>query len=360
MASVAAAAEHAGDAESQRGRVQMMHPSPSSELLPLLVFDSYKLGMHMFSVSSKSPLNNLERCYGHLRRPGNVYWATPQGWMLLMEYPSPNQGDGANSSSTAAYLWNPRTGGKLPLPNIQDHYDTVSLPTSKCLLTHSDPTHPDCFVVILLLFKNGIIAPHMWFCRISCGGWRNYAYEMPNHRFISVVTACRGKLYFKNTAGSMGTIDFSPTLADSGLLPVIQYFDVGEIRFPHGMGSANRWLVESHDQLFLVYMFFHDSSNSIGAIHAYKMDFEARAWRRVHDIGDLVVFIKGTNEATSCAATPVGLKGNQIYFIKRVKDDDAYLCTFDLEVDTMEKQVLPYNILFHYCTPFWIVPPHSS
>ncbi|OEL31349.1 hypothetical protein BAE44_0007629 [Dichanthelium oligosanthes] len=43
--------------------------------------------MSLFSVSNQSLHKNTEH-YGFLRQRENLYWATPQGWMLVTEYTS--------------------------------------------------------------------------------------------------------------------------------------------------------------------------------------------------------------------------------------------------------------------------------
>ncbi|CAN6330156.1 unnamed protein product [Urochloa humidicola] len=177
------------------GALQLQQPRRDA---PLLVFNRFKGDMHTLSVVEMLLRKNVDdEHYGLLmRKPEeNLYLSTPQGWMLILEYPPHVQGEpDTSSSSTEAYLWNPRTGGKLPLPNIQEHHDTVLM--SKCRLTHSDPSHSGCVVVLLLLlYKEEGIIPHMWFCRISGGtpAWRCLPYEIPGllgvptRRFITVI-----------------------------------------------------------------------------------------------------------------------------------------------------------------------------
>ncbi|CAN6325061.1 unnamed protein product [Urochloa humidicola] len=95
------------------------------------------------------------------------------------------------------------------------------------------------------------------------------------------------------------------------------------------------------------------------------MDFSTYAWHRVRDIGDVVVFLDRdySRIAASCAASPLGLKGNQVYlFDYRKTGDDAsyYLCTFDLELDILEDIWVPPQSIIDALRgrqPFWIVPP---
>ena len=75
-----------------------------SPCLPLIVFQHQSRQheneheMLMFSVSQKRLLLHA----------ADMFWTSPQGWMLVASSRSP--------SSSAAWLWNPRTGDKITLP----------------------------------------------------------------------------------------------------------------------------------------------------------------------------------------------------------------------------------------------------
>ncbi|TVU27487.1 hypothetical protein EJB05_30101, partial [Eragrostis curvula] len=323
-------------------------PSTAS-LLPLLVFHHQPQPGHddemlMFSVPKQSLHERLME-HDHLAGGNNMSWTTPQGWMLIITKSS--------SLSSAAFLWNPLTGDKLPLPYISKEHDIPQ--QCKCLLSHKDPTHPACVVVLFHRTE-----PDMWCCRVaagaaaSYGGWRRYTYDIgdyelpesyrdpPTPRVIFGVAARQGKIYFTDTKETMGVIDFS---SDDD--PDFQYFNVAMVDYPEGMNSGINFLVESQDELFLVCVCFvgFDATN-IGAIRAYKMDFSGEkmdsseeqqaCWRRVHDIGDFVFLLENCNMGASCAATPSGLKANWIYFMNSFIKDDATLCIFDLETEARD------------------------
>ncbi|KAL6642116.1 hypothetical protein ACP70R_020297 [Stipagrostis hirtigluma subsp. patula] len=277
-------------------------------------------------------------------------WTTPQGWMLI-------------KSASTAQLWNPCTGVKLPLPDIGDEHGDIPR-HCKCLLTHKDPTHPSCVVVLF-----PITTPDMWYCHVNLletnrGSWTHCSYDIGNYelpeeyrpptkRVISSIASLQGKLYFINSARDMCTINFS----DSN--PEFDYFDVRMVSFPKGMCSGTVWLVESDSELFLTRVCFVGfDPNDIGAIQVYKMDFGAHAWVRVDDIGDRVFLLENTNMAASCPASPLGLKGNQVYFMRNILVDDADLCIFDLESETQDiTKVHQHDDLLICRKPFWIVPP---
>ncbi|TVU27437.1 hypothetical protein EJB05_30047, partial [Eragrostis curvula] len=98
-------------------------------------------------------------------------WTTPQGWMLII---IKSAADDAPSSSPA-FLWNPLTGDKLSLPNISKEHDIPQ--QCKCLLSHKDPTHHACVVVLFHRTE-----PDMWCCRVvagvAYGSWRRYTYNI--------------------------------------------------------------------------------------------------------------------------------------------------------------------------------------
>lgn len=103
----------------------------------------------------------------------NVCWSTPQGWILVIS-PSP-------SSATTAWLWNPRTKNRIVLPDLEEDH---GIPMgSKCLVTHSDATHPECLVA-LFDYKE----PNMRCCKVGGGdggvhggGWSRYKYDIGDY-----------------------------------------------------------------------------------------------------------------------------------------------------------------------------------
>lgn len=346
--------------------------SPPS-CLPLLVFqhqgdDDEQHEMLMFSVSQKRLLlHHAADVVGPDLVAGgdHMCWTTPQGWMLQVKPSSASP-----SSSSAAFLWNPRTGDKITtLPDVVDD-DTGILPMEcKCLLTHRDATHPGCFVVLFHRTE-----PTMWYCKVAAADdgdgrrrWRRYTYDVgdyevptasPTKDVISSVAAVQGELFFDSSSEDMCAITFPSADSDSDE-PEFQYFDVTTVGFPAGMFSGMTWLVESDEQLFLVCVCFVDfDPDNIGAVTVHRMDFSTEAWRRVHDIGDAVFLLEGANMAASCPASPLGLKANQIYFMRNFRADDADLCIFDVETETMEvTRVHQRPDLLLYRQPFWILPP---
>jgi hypothetical protein len=181
---------------------------------------------------------------------------------------------------------------------------------------------------------------------------------------IHFKVSVQGKIYFtESSENKMCAIDFSSctSTTNHNYRPTFQSFNVPSFDLPNGLSSGATWLVESQDQLFMVVMgFISFDPNNIGAIEVHRMDFSSSTqacWSIVHDIGDVVFLLEDTN-AASCSASALGLKGNQIFFIKNFMKDDADLCIFDLETNAQEIiRVHNHEDLILWRKPFWIVPP---
>ncbi|KAG2594746.1 hypothetical protein PVAP13_5KG007500 [Panicum virgatum] len=261
-------AEHATDDDDSSDELG----KSLSPCLPLIVFQHHQSyqhenehGMLMFSVSQKRLLPHAADMAPDLVAAGsNMFWTSPQGWMLVIK-------STMSPSSSAAWLWNPRTGDKITLPDVErdDDGGGIDIPMdSKCLLTRKDATHPECFVV---LFDRR--QPNMWYCKVVVDddgrrrSWRRYTYDIgdnevpskddppsspPTKDVISSIAAVRGELFFISSHEDMCAIIFSSASDD----PEFQYFDAAMVDFPEGMSSGITWLVESEDELFLVCVCF--------------------------------------------------------------------------------------------------------
>jgi len=104
--------EHASD---ELRSIEDEGKSSMSPCLPLIVFQHQSRQheneheMLMFSVSQKRLLLHAADMAPDLVAGSNdMFWTSPQGWMLVASSRSP--------SSSAAWLWNPRTGDKITLP----------------------------------------------------------------------------------------------------------------------------------------------------------------------------------------------------------------------------------------------------
>jgi hypothetical protein len=353
-----------------------------SSCLPLLVFHHHPDGqedgdddeMLMFSISKQTLHKNME--HDLLAADNSMCWTTAQGWILLLAQD--------HGKMSLACLWNPSTGNKLPLPDLEEEHQIPY--HCRCLLSHKDLTHPGCVVV---LFNND--APDLWYCHTGGGGdsssrWRHCSYDVGNHlsipeppkgkkarlrcrrrptkTTITFMASVQGKIYFTNLIKGMYAMDFSSCTSTTNHQnhPTFQKFSVPLPNLPKGFSVGRHWLLESQDQLFLVTTSFVGFDlNNIGTIEVHRMDFSSTqaCWRSVHDIGDVVFLLEDTNMAASCSASALGLKANQIFLLKNSMDDDgADLCIFDLETNTQEiTRVHHHNNLILWRKPFWIVPP---
>lgn len=360
--------------------------SSMSSCLPLLVFHHHPEGqednedkmdkedeMLMFSISKQSLHRNLER--GNVSAgKSSFYWTTPQGWIFLTQ---------DHDTVSLACLWNPCTGNRVPLPDIvkEEH----QIPNhSKCLLSHKDPAHPGCVVVVF-----SRVAAELWYCHTATGdnnnrSWGHCTYDVGNYpsvpkppkgkkarrrrrpikNIIFDMASFQGKIYFSKSKGDMCAIDFSSctSTANHSDRPKFQKFNSRMVGLPERLSSGRHWLVESQDQLFVVTIGFVDfNPNNIGTIEVHRMDSSSSTqdcWCRVHDIGDVVFLLEDANKAASCSASALGLKANQIFFMKNFMDDDGDLCIFDLEKNRQEiTQVHNHEDMILCRKPFWIVPP---
>nr|CAB3471692.1 unnamed protein product [Digitaria exilis] len=362
-------------AEHAAGTSDEFKKSASSSSLPLLVFQHWSSDNHdgehehehemlMFSLSQKRllPAADMEPALVAAGHGGHMCWTTPQGWVLVKS--PPDSSSSSSSATSPTWLWNPRTGGKISLPDVEEEHDGIPI-SCKCLLTYNDVTHPDCFVVLF-----DYMEPTMWYCKVTAGdgrrrGWRRYTYDVgeyevpprtPTKDVVSSIAAVQGELFFIDSAREMCAITLSSACDDD---PEFLYFDVSMVRFPGGMCSGRTWLVESDDELFLVCVCFvgFDADN-IGAVNVHRMDFSTEAWCRVHDVGDVVFLLEDANMGASCPASPLGLKPNQVYFIKNFMADDGDLCVFDIGLEIQEiTQVHQHDDLPLYRKPFRILPP---
>ncbi|KAG2574372.1 hypothetical protein PVAP13_7KG327123 [Panicum virgatum] len=224
--------EHASD---ELRSIEDEGKNSMSPCLPLIVFQHQSCQhkneheMLMFSVSQKHLLLHAAADIAPDLVTGNMFWTSPQGWMLVIKstrFPS---------SSSAAWLWNPRTGDRITLPDVErDGDDDIDIPLDcKCLLTHKDATHPECIVV---LFDR--TEPNMWYCKVVDDGrrswWRHYTYDIgdyeyevpgkdppsPTKRVISSIAAVQGELFFISSHQDMCAISFTSASDD----PEFQYF----------------------------------------------------------------------------------------------------------------------------------------
>lgn len=129
--------------------------------------------MLMFSISKQSLHENMEREHVSASN-SSMCWTKPlhkAGCQLLAQ---------DHDTASLACLWNPCTGDKLPLPDIVDEEHQIPY-HCKCLLSHKDPAHLGCVIV---LFNRA--ASELWYCHTgnNSSSWRHYSYDIGNYPSI--------------------------------------------------------------------------------------------------------------------------------------------------------------------------------
>lgn len=175
---------------------------------------------------------------------------------------------------------------------------------------------------------------------------------------ICPIAACRGKFYFNSLPTSLGVIDFSgPALEFSS----ITVEDTIQERCGYGeeYGAADVFLVESNDELYMVSRLV--ASHSTGAtngdvVRIYMMDFSARRWCRVEDLGDRSFFVSLFYFGVSysgCGGDGCDdfLQRNRVYF---VLPGQKVLQIFDVKDGSAELQSLDEAPMSDKA--FWVLP----
>ncbi|KAJ1254437.1 hypothetical protein BS78_K062200 [Paspalum vaginatum] len=239
----------------------------------------------------------------------------------------------------------PRCGYGTLAPVIGLFYDGNDIPMDcKRLLTYQDVTHPECHVVLFDLLE-----PNKWYLKVVAGEgdhrWSRYKYDLGNYevpgepvvtkRIIYSVAAVQGELFFISSHEDMCAITFSTPASE----PEFQYFDACLVAFPDEMCSGRTWLVENDGDLFLVSIFLLISTEITLALSmctrwisrpkpgvgCMTLETPCSSWR-----------MPTWQPPGAYPASPLGLKGNQIYFMKNLMADDADLCIFDIGSETRE------------------------
>ncbi|CAO1942545.1 unnamed protein product [Urochloa humidicola] len=282
---------------------------------------------------------------------GNYYHATPHGWVLLVS-PGP---------SPRARLWDPRSGQSVPLPDMDPEPPKVW----ECFLSAA-PTAAPCVVLVLDMKE-----PRFLYCRVGDTCWSAHEYDigdvglppeyaLPSKVLIHQTAAMDGKFYFLPNGNRIGVIDFSPAAA-----PEFSYIDLPpQPEFPDGSNCCREQLVESHGELFDVYIYLKGFSPEILTVRVYRIDLSGQeaALSKVDDLGDRVFLLSFSNTKLLCSASKYGVKGNCVYFNHNVMEetDGGLLYIYDLDDNTF-KTVRPCPEMAELlCDPFWMMPTEQD
>ncbi|KQK04956.1 hypothetical protein BRADI_2g16990v3 [Brachypodium distachyon] len=277
----------------------------------------------LFTVSGKEPIVNAD--IGELENMSVC--ATTHGFMLAWD-----------PISEETFLWSPHTSTKIELPPLELEAD--ELMDCACLLSDK-PTAPGC--VALVVEPN---TTFIWYCRVGDDDhWGKHDYDIgaidvPEMNYyeknvICPIAACRGKFYFNGTPTSLGVIDFSGPAAPEFSSIAIEETIHESFGYGGEYAAANYFLVESNDELSW-------------------MDFSARRWCTVDDLGDRSFFLSLFYCGVSCSGCGDYLQRNRVYFVLPrqkvlqifdVKDESPELQSLD-EAPTSDKAlwVLPADL----------------
>lgn len=139
--------------------------------------------------------------------------------------------------------------------------------------------------------QTGPESPSFMYCRIGDNQWKTQehdigsvdlqplGYASPQRLVIRQAAAVGGKLYFQETGGKLGVINFSAAT------PEFSFIDYPPLTPPDGSNCARGHLVESRGELFDVYVFFNGFSPNVQEVRVYKVDLSGPTRSEVSDLG---------------------------------------------------------------------------
>ncbi|KAL6616506.1 hypothetical protein ACP70R_038776 [Stipagrostis hirtigluma subsp. patula] len=279
----------------------------------------------------------------------NYYDVTPHGWVLLV----------APGPSPRTRLWDPRSGATVSLPAMEHE-----LPEQwKCRLSDA-PTAPSCVVLVLHMAE-----PRFLYCRAGDAGWSVHDYDIgwsmlppeykpPERIVIQQAAAAAGRFYFRE-AGKLGVVDFPPA---STAPPEFSYHGFPRVVFPDGSSCCRGYLVESHGEVFEVYVYLKGRTPEFLTVGVYKIHLpspgRAATVSKVDDLGDRAFLLSYPNAQLLCSASRYGLKGNRVYFMHNViaEPDGGLLHVYDMGERSLETVRPCPEMTELLCNPFWMLP----
>ena len=277
------------------------------------------------------------------------------------------------------FLLRPQDGDRIHLPPLVG-IDDGELMHSHCLLS-DEPSAPGC----VLLLVEGVADNSMWYCHPGDDDdrWVKYEYDIGTmtlpHEYegskymkitICSIAACRGKFYFNGTPEELGVLDFCPGPVFSSIA-IDDSFDSDEEEGDDqgyeeeeeaGAGGPDPpesvFLVESGGELYKVNLLYATfSCDQIDQGFVQRMDFSARRWRHVGDLGGRTFLLSRSYfgvGASSCSAGG-GLQQDCVYFLANPRRKEMQV--FNVKEDTNELHSLdeapPCN------KAFWLLPSTS-
>uniref|UniRef100_N1QX72 KIB1-4 beta-propeller domain-containing protein n=1 Tax=Aegilops tauschii TaxID=37682 RepID=N1QX72_AEGTA len=289
---------------------------------------------------------------------GKRSWVTSRGWLLIWD-----------PATLATFLWDPRAANKIALPQ----WASPPAAGTDCALS-GDPTGPaDCFTLVVLEpFESESDDTALWYCH--AGGtsppspWTRHVYDLGGSwlsapwgkfwtkRFVSSLTACRGKFYWPASADKYGVLEFSPE-ASLTTLPMAK---TGDVTVPPGAAYARafKYSLDLNGEVHVAWIFFtgHEAEAVVN-IGIYRVDLAGKRFVRVDSIGDRAILAGGSSWpfAGWCPATEFGLLPNSVYWMHPYQ---SRMYVYDVGSNTEEVRELGEGVREPSRPPFWIVPAH--
>lgn len=178
----------------------------------------------------------------------------------------------------------------------------------------SHPARPNCKIVCYHMDKCSLAV-----CDLNQDNWIEIKLKISIDQLIVDMASCGGKLYALTLQGRLAIVDYDQH-------PVVKLL---EVRAAHVAGNVwfQKYLIESHGELFLAHLVFFHGRRRVYTCEVYKMDFSKMDWEIVGSLDDCAFFLSSLPSGMSCSASGAGIRGNSIYF---VVEDDAKIYRFDM------------------------------
>ncbi|CAO1942685.1 unnamed protein product [Urochloa humidicola] len=274
----------------------------------------------LFSASKEKPITAGDDADELLRN--KTICPTARGLLLVRD-----------PDTLATFLWNPSDGDQIThLPPLEGLDDGV-LVRSHCVLS-DEPSAPGCIVLLV----EGCDDTFMWYCHPGDDRWVKheydvvtitlpYEYEGSWHLKIPIcpVVACQGKFYFNGGPEDVGVLEFCPGPVFTSIAiddsyesgDDEEYYNDQECKDDGPNPGALDFLVESGEELYRVVLLYATiSHDEIDEGFVQKMDFSARRWRDVDDLGGRTFLVSSFYFGASCnGGGESGLRQDCVYFV---------------------------------------------
>ncbi|TVU36158.1 hypothetical protein EJB05_18075, partial [Eragrostis curvula] len=226
---------------------------------------------------------------------------------------------------------------------------------SQCHLS-DEPSAPGCVVIVV----EGGDDTFIWYCRPGDEQWVKYDYDIgtqpalpdpEGNEFektpICAITACRGKFYFYGSTTELGVLEFCPDPVFSSIAIDDSYESEDDeeehdeddeeecVRTTRSRAQTpSAFHVESVGDLYMITLFYvSPRSDEVAECVVEKMDFSARRWRAVDDLGGRTFLLSRYYFGASCVCgeNSGGLQQDCVYVVNPWKKE---MLVFDVKDGT--------------------------